>query len=254
MISLAKHMRPNGRAPEAPDSPARIPMRKQIGALLSKRRGTVLILAITAILTGFAESAILIMVAETADALATGGRRTHIHFGFLHLHPSVDALIAAALVVVVIRVVLQIPGLILPPRGASQMQAEMRTSIFTAFSRASWDIQARDREGQLQETMTGQVAQATAAVYNSLGLISSTLLLAVMLLTALALNVIAAGFVVVLTVLLFSLLRPMRAKGVREARALSSAQVQYARGVAEAIRLAEETHVFGAGEAERGRL
>jgi ABC-type multidrug transport system fused ATPase/permease subunit len=134
------------------------------------------------------------------------------------------------------------------------MQARLRTELFHSFSRASWDVQSRDREGQLQETMTGQVAQATAAMFNSMGLITSSLLLIVMLVTAFALNIIAAAFVVVLTVSLFGLLRPLRKRGVGRARALSQAQVQYARGIAESIRVAEETQVFGAGEAQRERM
>jgi len=222
--------------------------------LLSDRKRAVLILAITAILTGFVESAILVILAQTADALATGAHRTHIHILFLHLHPSVGQLIWAAVLAVSIRVLLQVPITFLPPRIGSDKQAGMRRSLFHAFSRASWDVQARDREGQLQETMTGQVQQATSAVFNSMGLIASTLLLAVMLLSALALNPLAAVFIVVLTVFLFWLLRPLRGKGVRRARELSAAQVRYARGVAEAIRLAEETQVFGARPAQRRRM
>jgi ATP-binding cassette subfamily B protein len=58
----------------------------------------------------------------------------------------------------------------------------------------------------------------------------------------------------VTSVLLFGLLRPLRSRGVRNARALSKAQVDYAGGVAEAIRVAEETQVFGVTDAQRGRI
>jgi ATP-binding cassette subfamily B protein len=226
----------------------------QLKALLSDRRGAVLVLAIVTVITGLAESVLLILLAETAATLATRAKGAHLHLGPLHLHASVGTLLLAALVVVIVRLALQVPISILPPRIAAHMQARLRTELFHSFSRASWDVQSRDREGQLQETMTGQVAQATAAMFNAMGLITSTLLLIVMLVTAFALNILAAAFVVVLTVSLFGLLRPLRKSGVRRARALSQAQVHYARGIAESIRLAEETQVFGAGEAQRGRM
>jgi ATP-binding cassette subfamily B protein len=147
-----------------------------------------------------------------------------------------------------------VPLLILPPRMISQMQAEMRIKLFHAFSWASWDVQSRDREGQLQQTLTGQVSQATGAVVNAIGLITSSVLLVIMLITTFLLNPIAAAFIIALTVTLFALLRPLRKAGARRARELSRAQVQYARGVTESVRLAEETQVFGAGAAQRRRI
>jgi ATP-binding cassette, subfamily B, bacterial len=226
----------------------------QLKVLLGDQRGAVLALSIATTLTGLAESALLILLAETAATLATGAKRAHLHLGPLHLHPSVGTLLGAALLVVIVRLALQVPTSILPPRVASHMQARLRTELFHSFSRASWDVQARDREGQLQETLTGQVAQATSAIFNAMGLITSTLLLTVMLISAFVLNILAAVFVVVLIVTLFGLLRPLRRRGVDRARALSRAQVQYAGGIAESIRLAEETQVFGAAQAQRSRM
>jgi ATP-binding cassette, subfamily B, bacterial len=237
-----------------PSDPAlNMSMRSRLLLLLGDRRGSVLILMITAIFSGFAESATLAVLAETAATVTSGSNRAHIHIGLVHAHPSVDTLFAIALGLVIIRVALQIPLLILPPRIISDMQSEMRVKLFHAFSRASWEVQASDREGQLQATVTGQVGGATSAVISAIGLITSSVLLIILLLSALALNPIAAGFVVVLTLVLFALLRPLRKSGVHRSRALSRAQLQYGRGIAESVRLAEETQVFGAGAALRER-
>ncbi|HEY4811319.1 MAG TPA: hypothetical protein VIH71_09715, partial [Solirubrobacteraceae bacterium] len=226
----------------------------QLRSLFGGQPGSVFALAFGTILMGLSESALLILLAETAATLAKGARQARIHIWVFHARPSVSTLLMIALAVVFARLLLQLPLSMLPPRIASRMQAKLRTELFHSFSRASWDVQARDREGQLQETMTGQVAQATSAMYSAMGLITSSLLLAVMLLSAFALNVLAAVFVVVLTVSLFGLLRPLRRTGVRRARALSQAQLQYARGIAESIRVAEETQVFGASAAQRKRM
>jgi ATP-binding cassette subfamily B protein len=73
----------------------------------------------------------------------------------------------------------------------------------------------------------------------------------VLLCFSLALNPLAAVLVLALSVTGFAVLRPVRGVGVRRARQLSMAQLRFAGGVAEAVRVAEETHVFGAGAAQR---
>src|SRR5271167_2752120 len=239
------------RALNASGSSSRTSLWARVTSLFRKRRWSVVVLVIVSILSGFTESAILAILAESAATIGTGANRAHIHIGPLHVHPGLDTVLGVALVLVIVRLALQIPLSVLPPRIASLTQATVRMRLFHAFSRASWDVQARDREGQLQETMTGQVGQVTVAVLNVIGLITSTLLLSVMLISALVLNAIAAAFVLVLTVCMFGLLRPLRRAGRRRARALSSAQVEYARGIAESIRVAEETQVFAAGDAQR---
>ncbi len=218
------------------------------------QRGWYIVLIFTGILGGFAESAILAVLAETATTIATGAKRAHIHLGPLRMHPTVDTLFLVALGLVLFRLLLQVPVSILPPRIITRIQAEMRTRLFGEFTRASWETQALDREGQLQETMTGQVGQATSAVQSAMGLVSATLLLIVFLISAFALNVVAASFVIALTILMMAGLRPLRKAGGRRARSLSRSQVDYARGVAESIRVAEETQVFGGGGAQRKRI
>jgi ATP-binding cassette, subfamily B, bacterial len=130
----------------------------------------------------------------------------------------------------------------------------MRRRLFDAFSRASWGMQSRDREGQLQETMTNQVNQATAGAIQTTMLITSLFTFLVLMGSALALNAVAAVIVAVTSVLLFGLLRPLRKQVVRNSRALSKAQVAYAGDIAESIRVAEETHVFGVAGAQRERI
>jgi len=67
-------------------------------------------------------------------------------------------------------------------------------------------------------------------------------------------NILAAGIVLIVAFCMFAPLRPVRGMGKRRGRAFSEAQIEYAGGVAESIRLAEETQVFGTGEAQRNRI
>src|SRR5262249_10836436 len=58
----------------------------------------------------------------------------------------------------------------------------------------------------------------------------------------------------VVALTLVALLRPLSTLGRRSARELSRAQLNFAGGVNEAVRMAEETQVFGVGDAQRSRI
>jgi ABC-type multidrug transport system fused ATPase/permease subunit len=236
------------------DPSSTLSMASRLSLLIGDRRWLVVVLVSTSILSGLAEATTLALIAQVATSLVPGAHRESLHAGPLHLHTSVGTLIAIAFSAATVRLVLQFPLSILPARIAADVQAGLRAKLFHAFTRASWDVQSRDREGQLQDTMTSQVMQATGGVMNMTGLITSLFTFLVLLAYAFALNVLAAVIVVTVALALFGVLRPLRRQGVRRARALSQAQVQYAGGIAESIRVAEETQVFGAGAAQRDRI
>ena len=222
--------------------------------LIGDRRGSVVALGICSILAGFAEAGTLALIAEIAASLVIGAKQLDVHIGFLHVHAAIGTLIEVSFVLTVIRIALQIPLSMLPARIVTDVQAALRRQLFDAYSRASWAVQSRDREGQLQETLTGQVTAATGGAVQATLLINSVFTFIVLMASAVALNPLAALVVGCASMSLFGLLRPLRSRGVRNARALSKAQVEYAGGVAEAIRLVEETQVFGVLAAQRDRI
>ena len=226
----------------------------RVSLLIGDRRRAVAALAVCSILSGFTEAALLAVIAEVAATLVGGGKGAHVHSGVVQIHTSVGTLLIVAFGLAFLRLALQAPLSILPARIAADVQAGLRERLFDSYTRASWDVQSRDREGQLQETMTGQVMQATGAALQATALINSLFTFVVLLISAVVLNPPAAAIVAVLSIALFGLLRPLRSRGVRYARALSKAQMGYASGIAEAIRVAEETQVFGVGAAQRGRI
>jgi ATP-binding cassette, subfamily B, bacterial len=231
-------------------------MRERLSLLIGDRRRLIVALAFCSIISGFTEAATLALVAQLAQQVVGGGHKgTHnAVLSLVNLHASIDMEILVAFGLCVLRLLFQIPLSVLPARIAADVMARLRTELFDAFSRASWTVQSSGNEGNLQEIMTNQVAQAVNGVAGTTGLIASTLQFAVLLISALFLNVVAAVGVGAMTIVLFALLRPMRARGGRYAQALSRAQVSYASGVAESNRLAEETQVFGAGPAQRARI
>ncbi len=106
----------------------------------------------------------------------------------------------------------------IPARVAADMQVQLRRELFASFTRSSWGVQSRDREGQLQEFATNQIGQATASLLQANQLVVSLLTFLVLVISALALNVVAAGVVLVIATVLFALLRPLSKLGSRYGR------------------------------------
>jgi ATP-binding cassette, subfamily B, bacterial len=229
-------------------------MRARLDLLIGDRRRSVVALVLVSLVSGITEAGTLALVAQIATALVDGTKRVHLAVAHVSIDATIGKLIIVAFALTGLRIVLQIPLSTLPARIAADVQARLRTSLFDAFSQASWGVQSQDREGQLQETMTSQVTQATAGAQQTAALIMSLLTFLILMISALALNPLAAVIVGTTSLLLFGLLRPLRARGIRNARALSKAQVEYAGGIAEAIRVAEEAHVFGVVDVQRNRI
>jgi ABC-type multidrug transport system fused ATPase/permease subunit len=233
---------------------ARATARTRLSLLLGDRRGAVAMLAGSSILSGFAEAGMLVLLTQIAAAIATGSRRVHTHVGPLRLDTTVGELLLLALALTTFRLALQVPISILPARIGAEVQARLRRDLLHAFTRASWSVQSSDREGHLQDTLTSQVIQATAGAVQATTLLTSLITFVVLLITALVLNVFAAAIVLTVAIALFGLLRPLSTLGARRARSLSQAQMEYAGGIGEAIRVAEDTQVFGAAGAQRERI
>jgi ATP-binding cassette, subfamily B, bacterial len=232
----------------------RLPMLSWLRPLFGNRRGTVAALVASSVLSGLTEAVILAVVAQVAAALVDGAKRVDAHVGSSHIHVTVGALLVVAVALAVIRLLLQVPISVLPARIAADVQADLRNELFDAFTRASWDTQSRDREGHLQEILTSQMVQATYGALQATILITALCTFLILVVSALVLNVAVALVVLVACAVLFAVLRPMNAIGGRRARALSQAQMDYANGIGEAIRVAEDTQVFGVAAGQRRRV
>jgi ATP-binding cassette subfamily B protein len=231
-------------------------MRELLGMLIGKRRGTVSGLIVLSILSGLIEAVFLAIVVDIGvSVVSRRGKSTSGGAGSLfHIHASAHVLVLVALGLVLVRAALQVPLVVLPARLASDVQGRLRSEMFASFTAASWSIQSREREGHMQETMTGQVATATSGVVQAATLITQLFNFLVMLAAAFVLNVVAAAVVLSSALVLFALLRPVNQAGVRMARRLSQAQMQYAGGIAQSNRIAEETRVFGVGDQLREQV
>jgi len=236
-----------------PEPEQQLSMRERLNALLGERRRTVAAVAGFSVASGIAEAVIIALIIEITARAAKGGS-AHQSLSLVHLHASTDALFLVAVPLLLFRILLQFPLALLPSRISASVQAKLRRELFAAYTRASWAVQAQDREGHLQETMTSQVLQATTGAQQTTTLIVQALQFLVIMAFAVRVNALAAVVIFGLAIVLFAALRPLNRLGHRLAKQLSRAQLDYAAGVSEAGRLAEDTQVFGVAAAQRRRL
>lgn len=228
--------------------------RSTLRQLLRGHEGNVGGIALTATVSGFAEAAVLAAVAQIAAALISNADHVQADIGPFSMNVAVGTLIWVAGIAVVARLGLLIANVVMQARLGSEVQRELRDRLFAAFTRASWSVQSRDAEGHLQEMLTSQALQATWGTLQIAVLISALFTFVVLIISAMLLNPLAAALVVVVAVLLTVALRPLSALGQRRSKELSKSQMDYARGVGEAVRMAEESHVFGVADRHRASL
>ncbi len=230
-------------------------MRKQVDMLIGDKRHLIVALCACSFISAITEAATLAVIAEVAASLVGHGKGgVAAKVSLLHVHAPVSTLLWIGFALAGFRLFLQWPLSVLPARISAEVAAGLRRRIFRAFTQSSWDIQSRDREGQLQELMTSQTSQATGGALQATALLNLSISFTILMCTAVALNPVAAGLVFVIAVGMFGVLRPLRSIGAKRSRELSQAQIAYAGGIAEANRLAEETQVFGVAEAQYQRL
>jgi ABC-type multidrug transport system fused ATPase/permease subunit len=211
-------------------------------------------LAFNAILSGVTEVGVLAVVAQVAASLLSGAEQVHVRLLFVDVDLTIWNLLVIGAALSIVRIGLQAQGAWLQARLASDVMVNLRKNLFAAFTRASWGLQSSEREGHLQEMMTSQAMQSTGGMLQLASFISALLTFLVLVISAMLLNFIAAAIIVVVALALVALLRPLSKLGRRSARELSRAQLNFAGGVNEAVRMAEETQVFGVGQPQRSRI
>ncbi|HEX5223852.1 MAG TPA: ABC transporter ATP-binding protein [Solirubrobacteraceae bacterium] len=243
---------PHDRYEGVPDLPELVTSDRILSMLIGNNRWIVAALGFCSAVSAICESALLLLLVEIVTTTAKGASSTRLNLIDIHAKPGTLFLIVFALTLA--RIVLQAPLALLPAKIAADVQSRLRRDLFGVFSRASWDVQSRDREGYLQEMLTGQVAQATGGALQTTALVIAAFTFIILMSTAIALNVVAAVVILVGSLLLFGLLRPFNVLAGRLSKELSQAQFNYAQGVSEAGRVAEETQVFGTAGAQRLRI
>jgi ABC-type multidrug transport system fused ATPase/permease subunit len=223
-------------------------LRQLIAPYMAGQRKRLVILSLTAAIGGFAEAAVLVLVARIALAIAN--HQQSVAVGSVTV--SRDTLIALAAGLVVFRVALQVLQAHLNAKMEIAVLVRTRRTLIHDYLGAGWPLQSIQREGRLQELLTSYSATAAAAVSWVAMLAVSIFSLLAFIATALAVNVIASLVIAATALLLSLVLRPLRSAVRKRAARVAGATLEFATGVTELTTNLQEVRVFGV-EGEVGR-
>lgn len=212
------------------------------------------LLTIVSVAVGFAEAGVLVLVVQTALVIAGNGSAAagSVPIANLRMSSGIQLLLAAGLGL------MSIVGHFVQARLRAQTMSEVsagtRSTAIDAFIGASWDRQARDREGALQETMSS-LAENIAGMAGALvaGAASMVNLVAFLLIAAL-INPTAMALVLVFGASLSMLMRPLSRLAQRRSRVYVDSKLRFVEEISRATSLAMEYRAFGVERAAAARL
>jgi ABC-type multidrug transport system fused ATPase/permease subunit len=204
------------------------------------------LLVVGSVIAGFAEAALLGLVAAIAGAMSQGQAEVAVHVGPLAVRGSTGVVLGAAAALALARGALQLLLAYLPASMSARAVANLRRRLFDAFTASAWPVKAAERDGHFQSLMSTHINSASQAIINLGTGLSVLLVFASLLVSAFALSLPAAVVLSVASVGLFLGLRPLARRLRRQAAALSAENIEYSKAVQEVVLMAEETEVFGA--------
>jgi ABC-type multidrug transport system fused ATPase/permease subunit len=219
------------------------------------QRGRMIWMSTAAIAGGFCEAFTLVIIARVAFALADSGDTIKLSAGPLgNVTTSIDALIALAGILVLVRIGLQCVYTVLSARASFAVVEETRTSLIHQYLAAGWPLQAAQREGRLQELLTtyasaasgafNALSQAGVSAFNLIALLATAFVVSPVASIAAALAALSIGF----------LLRPLRAAVRRRSGRAAAANLDFATGITELTSTLQEVKVFGVQDRVGERL
>ena len=222
-------------------------------AIVPHARRRLGVLLACSVLSGFAEGALMAVLVQMALLLSGSAAAETISLGPLHADLSFRALLILGLVLTALRFSLQSVGAYVPARMSADAQAVLRDATFGSYLNADWPTQTQQREGELQEFLTGHTSRVAQVVLVVGDMLSSILTFAALMASAVLVNPFAAGGSIVAGGLLFIALRPLALVTRRLSTKRAASNLDYAQAVSESVRITQEVVVFGVVDAHRDR-
>jgi ATP-binding cassette, subfamily B, bacterial len=230
-------------------------LRALLAPFVRRNRGRLAVLASASLLGGFAEAAVLVVIARVAFAITQQDSSVTVAAGPLGPYEiSVPTLFVLAAVATVIRLALQGVTAWEGATVSSSVLARARSVLTRAFVHASWGLQSAERQGHLQELLTVHAIYASRTMESLVLLLVSGLSLLALLISALVINAVAALVVGAAVVVLALLMRPLRDAVRNRSRDAANADVEFATSISEVTAIAQEIKIFDAGDRIRDRV
>lgn len=227
---------------------------REITPFLGASTRRVVALVATSLLRAVSEAVLLVLIARVAIALSQDDDVITFSFAGLDGEVSPGRAIAAC---AVLGLVMLAASFVLARLTSSMTVDAVQTArkrIIDAFLVASWDLQARERAGRLQDLLTSYVTRvANAMAVISLGL-TALLSLGALVVTAVAANALAATAMLVSVVLVTVVIWPLSRLSRRRSHELGVSGARFATLLTESVSVASEVRVFGVAEPMGERL
>ena len=222
---------------------------RKLRPFLGKSTKGVVYLGISAVLGGFVEAGVMIVIVRIAVALQDHHETIAVKVpGLGEVTMSIHQLFMLAVGLVVLRLVFNVMNSWLTARLSVEALTAARRRTFRDFVRASWSVQSIEREGHLQEIMSTHVGRVASATLTLAGCTVAGFNFIALMISSVYVNPVAAVSIVVGVVLLFFLLRPMTKAARRRSKSGARANVRFVESVAESVNLAMEVRTFNVGD------
>lgn len=200
-------------------------------------------------LTGILEAFMLVLLVQSAIAIADGRSTTNIDVGPLELgRRGLVVMLGVALIAAFLALAMRMVADRLSARFSEQALIEHRSVLFRSFVESSWPVKAVERDGHLQEMYAGHAGSvATLVVWVATGLDAAFSLIA-LLASALAIQWVVTLFVGVLVVMLYFALKPLVRLSRRIAMDHVAQLTDLSTSVTEAASMSLELTVFDVGK------
>ena len=230
-------------------------LRRLLEPYLQGQRVRLALIALLAVLAGFAEAGLLVLVAQIATSLAAGHTSTSLTLGPIHQGTiTVGDMLAAAAVLLVARALFQVAGVFLATRLQVRVWKSTLQRLLGSFLNAGWPLQASQRHGRLQELITDYATFTSGALAALVTGATAAFSLAALLVTALFVNVAAAVITGIAAFLVGAFVRPLRIAARRRSRGTASSRLIMATGVTELATTLQDVRIFGVEHRVRERL
>jgi ATP-binding cassette subfamily B protein len=236
-----------------PEAPARL--RTLLAPLFAGQRVRLAAVASTSLLGGFAEAAVLVLIARVAFAITQQDSSVRVSAGPIGpFDISVPTLIVLAGFLTAVRLALQAITAWQAATLSSSALARARTKTTRLFLEASWGLQSTERQGRLQQLLTTHATQASRIADSFTMLVVSGLSLLALIASAFVINAIAALVVGLSVVVLALAMRPLREAIRRRSRTAADADLDFATSISEVTSIAQEIKIFDASDRVRDRV
>lgn len=197
---------------------------------------------------GFAEAGVLLLVVRAALAVTQGDGAVDLVAGPIAIDQvPIATLLVLSGVALVLVVVSRFWSSHLIATVSARSLEESRAALFRAFMGASWDVQAGERAGTLQEVIVMNSDRVATASLNVATGLAAGFQFTALLLSGVAVQPAAALVILLSVIVLFFVFRPISRRSRGASTATVGAKGDYARDIAESVAMAQEVRTFDVG-------